>query len=82
MSQQQNNPKVDAPECESLGFGHSIDMYRQYVGPANLAGKRVISSELGANILEAYGQTLPSLLWDVKRSIVGGVNNFIFHGMP
>lgn len=43
-----NIPDVDAPECESLGFNHNIDDYRQFTGPANLAGKRVISSECGA----------------------------------
>lgn len=57
-------------------------MYRRYSGPANLAGRRVISSELGANLFEAYQQTLPGLLWDIKRSIVGGVNQFVIHGMP
>lgn len=31
-----NVPYVNAPECESLGFGHLIDGYRQYSGPANL----------------------------------------------
>lgn len=75
-------PYVNAPECETLGFGHLIDGYRQYAGPANLAGKRVISSECGANEGEAYQQTIPELLWDVKRSVAGGVNNFIFHGYP
>ena len=32
--------------------------------------------------LHSYQQTIPELLWDVKRSIVGGVNNFVFHGYP
>lgn len=72
-----NVPAVNAPECESLGFNHVIDAYRQFAGPANLAGKRVISSELGAQRNEAYSQTLPELIWDVKRSIVGSVNNFV-----
>ncbi len=82
MDMLQNVPNVDAPECESLGFNHLIDGYRQYAGPANLAGKRVISSELGANHLEAYQQTMPELIWDVKRSIAGSVNQFVFHGYP
>ena len=30
-----NIPSVNAPECESLGFGHIIDAYRQFAGPAN-----------------------------------------------
>ncbi|KAK3647114.1 hypothetical protein LTR56_008282 [Elasticomyces elasticus] len=77
-----NVPHVNAPECESLGFGHLIDGYRQYTGPANLAGKRIISSELGAQGGEAYPQTLPELIWDIKRSIVGSVNQFVLHGYP
>ncbi|KAK4539121.1 hypothetical protein LTR36_001465 [Oleoguttula mirabilis] len=51
-------------------------------GPANLAGKRIVSSELGAQRLEVYSQTLPELIWDIKRSIAGSVNNFILHGYP
>ena len=47
-----------------------------------VAGKRIISSELGAQPSQAYSQTLPELIWDVKRSIAGGVNNFIYHGYP
>ncbi|KAF2096025.1 hypothetical protein NA57DRAFT_67641 [Rhizodiscina lignyota] len=82
MDMLQNVPNVDAPECESLGFNHLIDGYRQYTGPSNLAGKRIISTECGANHLEAYEQTMPELLWDVKRSIAGSVNQFVFHGYP
>lgn len=77
-----NVPHVNAPECESLDFNHLIDGFKQYSGPANLAGKRVVSSELGAMRNEVYSQTLPELIWDIKRSIVGGINNFILHGYP
>ncbi|KAK5738056.1 hypothetical protein LTR17_006299 [Elasticomyces elasticus] len=77
-----NVPHVNAPKCESLGFGHLIDGYRQYAGPANLAGKRIISSELGAVMGEAFSQTLPELIWDIKRSIVGSVNQFVLHETP
>ncbi|KAK6001478.1 hypothetical protein QM012_002809 [Aureobasidium pullulans] len=77
-----NIPDVDAPETETLGFAHNIDAYRQFAGPANLAGKRIISSEAGAVMLQAYQQTIPELLWDLKRSIVGGVNSFVLHGYP
>lgn len=79
---EQNIPYVNAPETETLGFGHNIDGYRQYAGPANLAGKRVVSSESGANFGLVYQQTIPYLLWDLKRSLVGGINNFILHGWP
>lgn len=77
-----NIPDVNAPETETLGFSHNIDSYRQFAGPANLAGKRIISSEAGAIMYEAFQQTVPELLWDLKRSIVGGINNFILHGYP
>jgi len=77
-----NVPHVNAPELESLGFNHLIDGYRQYAGPANLAGKRIVSSELGAQRNEVYSQTLPEMIWDIKRSVVGSVNNFILHGYP
>ncbi|KAF3763073.1 hypothetical protein M406DRAFT_292702 [Cryphonectria parasitica EP155] len=77
-----NIPYVDAPECETLGFLHNIDGYRQFSGPANLAGKRIISSEAGAVMYLAYQQTIPELLWDLKRSVVGGVNQFVIHAYP
>ncbi|KXS99227.1 hypothetical protein AC578_6891 [Pseudocercospora eumusae] len=77
-----NIPHVDAPETETLGFSHNIDAYRQFVGPAGLAGKRVISSEAGAVTFGVFQQTIPELLWDLNRSIVGGINAFVLHGMP
>ena len=77
-----NVPDVNAPECESLGFNHIIDAYRQFSGPANLAGKRVISSELGAQPDQVYSQTMPELIWDTKRSVAGGINQFVYHGYP
>ncbi|PQE27097.1 secreted protein [Rutstroemia sp. NJR-2017a WRK4] len=82
MDMQANIPYVNAPECETLGLAHSIDNYRQFSGPANLAGKRIISSEAGAVMGEVYQQTIPEILWDISRSIVGSVNQFIIHGYP
>ena len=73
-------PLVDAPECESLGFGDSIDAYRQYSGPAVLAGKSVISNEMGAVALETYRYLVADLLWSINRAVAGGVNQFIIHG--
>ena len=72
-----NVPAVNGPECESLGFNHVIDAYRQFAGPANLAGKRIVSSELGAQRNEPYSQTMLEVIWVVKRSIVGSVNNYV-----
>lgn len=77
-----NIPDVGAPETESLDFSDLIDGYRQYSGPANLAGRRIVSSECGAVKGEGVSQTLPELLWHVKRSYVGSVNQFVFHGFP
>ena len=82
MDMQQNIPLVGGTECESLGFNHLIDGYRQYCGPANLAQKRLVSSECGAIYESAYAQTLPEWLWDVKRSFAGSVTQFIIHGFP
>jgi hypothetical protein len=73
-------PLVDAPECESLGFGDNIDGYRQYTGPAVLSGKRVISNEMGALSLETYRYNVSSLLWSINRAVAGGVNQFVIHG--
>ncbi|KAI0975182.1 hypothetical protein F4678DRAFT_469821 [Xylaria arbuscula] len=72
-------PEVDALECESLSFGDSIDSYRQFIGPANLAGKNIISNELGAVVDSAFLYTLPNLLFSANRAFVGGVNQFILH---
>lgn len=77
-----NIPLVDGPECETFGLSHNIDAYRQFAGPANLAGKRIISSEAGAVYGLVYQQSIPDLLWDLRRSFAGGVNQFILHGYP
>jgi hypothetical protein len=74
-----NIPNVDAPECESLQFADSVDAYRQFSGPTQLAGKKVISNEMGAT-MAAYGYTFPSLLFSVGRAVVGGVNQIVLHG--
>jgi len=76
-----NIPYVHAPECESLAFFGDIDAYRQFAGPAHLEGKRIISSESGADFGRTYQQFIPDLLSGFKRSIAGGVNNFIVHGL-
>lgn len=73
-------PSVNGPECETLDFGSNIDSYRQFAGAANLAGKRVVSSECGAVYGEAYQLLLPQLAWQVKRNVAGSVNAQVFHG--
>lgn len=73
-------PIPDAPECESLSFHDSIDAYRQFAGPAQLAGKNIISNEVGAVALKAYSYELKELIWSVNRAVAGGINQFIIHG--
>jgi hypothetical protein len=80
MDMEANIPFVNAPECESLQFRDSIDGYRQFTGPAQLAGKRVISNEMGAVFMKAYQLTHSELLYSINRAIVGGVNQMVFHG--
>ncbi|KAI6911775.1 hypothetical protein KC348_g12866 [Hortaea werneckii] len=82
MDMLESIPYVDAPECESLDFSDLIDGYRQYAGPANLAGRPIVSSECGAVRGEGFVQTVPELLWHTKRSWAGGINQFVFHGFP
>ena len=77
-----NVPYVDAPETETLGFDPQLDTYRQFVGPAGLAGKRVISLEAGAVMQRQFQSSIPEQLYYIKRSVIGGVNSFKLHGMP
>ncbi|KAE8395445.1 hypothetical protein BDV23DRAFT_178499 [Aspergillus alliaceus] len=80
MDMRVNIPFVNAPECESLGFMDNIDGYRQFTGPAVLAGKRIISNEMGAVSMKAFQYQVSSLLWSINRAVVGGVNQFVIHG--
>ncbi|KAH7381091.1 hypothetical protein BKA64DRAFT_727754 [Cadophora sp. MPI-SDFR-AT-0126] len=73
-------PRVNAPETETLSFSDNLDAFRQYCGPADLAGKRVISVELGSTYLETFTQTWTDLLRAGKRGFAAGVNQIIFHG--
>ncbi|UPL03174.1 hypothetical protein LCI18_014108 [Fusarium solani-melongenae] len=73
-------PSVDIPEVESLGFYDSPDAYRQYTGASVLAGKRVVSSELGAVMGSAYSYKLPTLLHSANLGFVANVNKFVVHG--
>ncbi|KAI7973218.1 hypothetical protein EIK77_004495 [Talaromyces pinophilus] len=75
-------PLVDAPECESLGFADNVDLYRQFSGPAHLAGKTVISNEMGAVKVPAFSLTIPDLLFRIKRAMSGGVTMNVLHGSP
>lgn len=76
-----NIPFVDVPECESLGFKDSIDAYRLFSGPAALAGKRIVSNEMGAVFLKAYKHDIPLLVHQTDLAFAGGNNHMILHGM-
>ncbi|KAK6837826.1 hypothetical protein RU639_001536 [Aspergillus parasiticus] len=81
MDMEATVPLVNAPECESLGFSDNIDGYRQFSGPAILAGKRVVSNEIGAVSLAAFRYQVSSLLWSINRAVAGGINQFVIHGL-
>ncbi|CZR63542.1 uncharacterized protein PAC_13439 [Phialocephala subalpina] len=73
-------PVPDIPELESLGFKDDIDLYRQFVGPAQLQQRNIISSEVGAVMSGSYFQTVPALLRLFKTSFAAGVNMMVIHG--
>ncbi|KAH8896447.1 hypothetical protein GQ53DRAFT_838560 [Thozetella sp. PMI_491] len=75
-------PIVGAPELESLGFSESIDQYRQMAGPAHIAGRTVLSTEIGAKSIGAYALTVPQLVKLFRGSYAGGVNTMVIHGFP
>ncbi|EKJ72346.1 hypothetical protein FPSE_07466 [Fusarium pseudograminearum CS3096] len=73
-------PIVAVPELESLGFLTS-DRMSQFVGPAHLGRRNIISTEIGAVKSGAYSQTIPSLVNLFHEAFVGGVNAMMIHGM-
>ncbi|UPK95992.1 hypothetical protein LCI18_006927 [Fusarium solani-melongenae] len=73
-------PHVDIPECESLGFRDNVDGYLQFSGPAQVAGRRKVSNELGAIFDEAWRYSLSTLVFSANRAFAGGVNRMVLHG--
>lgn len=65
-------PAVNTPETETLSFANNVDAFRQFCGAANLAGRSVISIELGAAILLTYNQTWTGSSCRRKTCICGG----------
>ncbi|OJJ40082.1 hypothetical protein ASPWEDRAFT_191821 [Aspergillus wentii DTO 134E9] len=68
------------PECESLAFEDKIDSYRQFSGSANVAGKPIISNEMGANYGKSFALPARELLGEINRAMAGGVNQIVLHG--
>ncbi|KAI0602064.1 hypothetical protein F4775DRAFT_298683 [Biscogniauxia sp. FL1348] len=73
-------PYVEVPELESLAFSESISQYRQFTGAAHLAGRNVISTEVGAVRGEAYKVRIPALKFLFDGSFAAGVNTMVIHG--
>ncbi|KAL6922539.1 hypothetical protein FSST1_006565 [Fusarium sambucinum] len=73
-------PLVSTPELESLGF-LTPDQMSQFVGPAHLGRRNIISTEIGAVPSGAYSQTIPSLVNLFHEAFAGGVNSMMIHGM-
>lgn len=80
MDMEASIPHEDVPECESLQFRDDIDAYRQFSGSAYIAGKPIVSIELGAVFGQAFRYTLNDLLFSMNRATSGGVNQYIIHG--
>ncbi|KAH8802586.1 hypothetical protein F5884DRAFT_738217 [Xylogone sp. PMI_703] len=81
IDRQTSSTVPDAPEGETLGFNNNIDIYKTLAGPANLAGRRIISCELGANTTNmAYQTTLTDLVDQSNHAFAGGSNQMVIHG--
>jgi hypothetical protein len=70
---------VDIAEGESLGFT-SIDNYRALAGAAGMAGRNIISNELGAYAKSAYGTSWAKVLSTLNPQFAAGVNQNVLHG--
>ncbi|KAL5466458.1 hypothetical protein PMIN06_000062 [Paraphaeosphaeria minitans] len=64
------------------GFQELTDVYRQFAGPAHLANRQIISTELGAVRTPPYWLSVPNLLQKTKRSFAGGFTMNVIHGFP
>ncbi|KAM0325882.1 hypothetical protein ACHAQA_007185 [Verticillium albo-atrum] len=73
-------PFVDVPESESLQAQNNVDGYRYFTGAANVAGKNIVSNELGAVFGRGFSFAIPELLQMANRGFSGGLNQFVIHG--
>jgi hypothetical protein len=80
MDMEASIPYVGVPECESLQFLDRVDAYRQFSGSSSLAGKNVVSIELGAVFGRAYEFTVLDLAFTINRAASGGINAYVIHG--
>lgn len=73
-------PSAGVPETETLSFLNNIDAFRQFSGPANLAGRMIVSIELGADYGQSYLQPLAMLIEEASRAYAVGINQVVIHG--
>jgi len=81
----QNAGMIDVIEGESLAMMEihdGYDSFRYLAGGAHIAGKQIISDELGAVMGGAYNITVADVVDLVNKNAAGGVNQFILHGYP
>ena len=78
--------RVDTIEGETLAFAESnaaggYDSFRYLSGGAHIAGKQIISDEVGA-MFGGYinSETCEELVSIVNRNVASGVNQFVLHG--
>ncbi|MGI8332409.1 glycosyl hydrolase [Actinomadura scrupuli] len=70
---------LDIPEGESIGF-KNLDDFRCLAGARDMAGRRLLSEELGAYTGGAYNTTWEKVLKTVGGQFAAGVNNVMVHG--
>lgn len=76
---------VGTIEGESLAFMEShdgVDSFRILSGGAHVAGKQLVSDELGAVFFGTYHMTFESLAELINKNVAGGANQFVLHGYP
>ncbi|MCD8023581.1 MAG: twin-arginine translocation signal domain-containing protein [Lachnospiraceae bacterium] len=72
--------ELDRADGESLAWSTDYDRFRAVAGGVHLAGKKYISDEALANMMETYQITWESAVSTINTNYVAGVNRIIIHG--
>ncbi|GLY92043.1 glycosyl hydrolase [Actinoallomurus iriomotensis] len=70
---------LDVPEGESIGF-HNLDDWRSLAGGRDMAGRTVLSGEMGAYTGGAYNTTWKKFLLTAGGAYAAGLNRSVIHG--
>ncbi|MEV5751541.1 glycosyl hydrolase [Actinoallomurus sp. NPDC052308] len=70
---------LDVPEGESIGF-HNLDDWRSLAGGRDMAGRKVLSGEMGAYTGGAYNTTWKKFLLTAGGAYAAGLNRSVIHG--